>query len=487
MQDFSVNVDDILSEGLMPAALLSGEEFHEEVASGREDRQDGIDLVGWNRTEDGSWGNAFSTMLFHRDKINEYKCSNFLTDNLIAEMFPNSRILNKRLGVVAGNASLDVAKGPPPAQNMLHDEGSSAYSHWLDKSTTLEDIYNNYMRKNSSLGAARRRTDRIFDHNHAEYEDWETDYEEGDITGYAVHNPPVSEVHEDNGEHHLNHGELGHPGSDSMTYSYGNNEHNYNTHMHPQVTAGSPPITFSSPFYTLSYPPISVDDFGKNFHLNSDFLNTNEVLTAPGYYEHDDYPMMESKFGKALGLKDLFEIALTTLAFLSFGMFLLHVIMCITMGTNNNNMMMMPMDMPPETEEIRGKREAPYSLTARMNDLARITLMSIDAAQIAHKDKGECLHLAICENNRLSRTFKDSSKYWIPLWSLGMTWYSTRVLKEQSMMVSVIDSLKAALLGLGGADCSKQFSKCDYTHQKNQKILIRKKRKAENYVFNWSI
>lgn len=32
-----------------------------------------------------------------------------------------------------------------------------------------------------------------------------------------------------------------------------------------------------------------------------------------------------------MGLKDLFDIALTTLAFLSFGMFILQVIMCVTM------------------------------------------------------------------------------------------------------------------------------------------------------------
>lgn len=35
--------------------------------------------------------------------------------------------------------------------------------------------------------------------------------------------------------------------------------------------------------------------------------------------------------GKDMGLKDMFDIALTTLAFLSFGMFILQVLMCVTM------------------------------------------------------------------------------------------------------------------------------------------------------------
>lgn len=34
---------------------------------------------------------------------------------------------------------------------------------------------------------------------------------------------------------------------------------------------------------------------------------------------------------KEMSLRDLFDIALTTLAFLSFGMFLLQVLMCVTM------------------------------------------------------------------------------------------------------------------------------------------------------------
>lgn len=52
-----------------------------------------------------------------------------------------------------------------------------------------------------------------------------------------------------------------------------------------------------------------------------------------GYeHEHEHYgDVSYDKGSKEMGLKDFFDIALTTLAFLSFGMFTLQVLMCITM------------------------------------------------------------------------------------------------------------------------------------------------------------
>lgn len=50
---------------------------------------------------------------------------------------------------------------------------------------------------------------------------------------------------------------------------------------------------------------------------------------------------------KLITIKDLFDIALTTLAFLSFGMFVIQVIMCISMAKGAGDNMMMPMEMIP--------------------------------------------------------------------------------------------------------------------------------------------
>ncbi|GLV41151.1 hypothetical protein CBL_04675 [Carabus blaptoides fortunei] len=53
------------------------------------------------------------------------------------------------------------------------------------------------------------------------------------------------------------------------------------------------------------------------------------------HYHHGDYGESQGKGGdKELVLADLFEIALTAIAFLSFGCFVLQVIMCISMAVS---------------------------------------------------------------------------------------------------------------------------------------------------------
>lgn len=56
---------------------------------------------------------------------------------------------------------------------------------------------------------------------------------------------------------------------------------------------------------------------------------------------HTTHHVIE-KNSKALSLKDLFDIALTALAFLSFGLFILQVLLCLTMKKQSAGMVMMP-------------------------------------------------------------------------------------------------------------------------------------------------
>lgn len=70
-----------------------------------------------------------------------------------------------------------------------------------------------------------------------------------------------------------------------------------------------------------------------------EFFFINFEIIILGYYPtgHEDYQDQTTGHDegkdhlKEMSLKDLFDIALTTLAFLSFGMFILQVLMCITM------------------------------------------------------------------------------------------------------------------------------------------------------------
>lgn len=78
-------------------------------------------------------------------------------------------------------------------------------------------------------------------------------------------------------------------------------------------------------------------------HLNKD-LNAGYEDFHEEYYHKPEHISSHPKHNfndavqynptREIGLKDITDIALTTLAFLSFGMFILQVLMCITMVIN---------------------------------------------------------------------------------------------------------------------------------------------------------
>lgn len=157
--------------------------------------------------------------------------------------------------------------------------------------------------------------------------------------------------------------------------------------------------------------------------------------------------------------------------------------MCITMDHNTDtSMVVTPMEgsaeLDPVTEEVRKRRAVPVANLARINELAKIVLVSIESSFTAEEDNGQCLYRTICEANKLSRRAK-KEKFWIPLWGLGMTWISPRVIKGQPRMHSIFDGIKASLLGLGNANCVKVYEKCDLKQQRRSTDNYRKKRSLD--------
>lgn len=181
---------------------------------------------------------------------------------------------------------------------------------------------------------------------------------------------------------------------------------------------------------------------------------------------------------KSVGLRDLFDIALTTLAFLSFGMFIIQVIMCIIMTKNgDNSSVMLPMEMATadggEVEtaelEVRVKRaiENFDPNVRRVNEISKRALQSFEAFVVAKDDQGQCLKRFICENNKFSRRTKDLHKYLIPIFGLSLSWISNRINKMP--ITTNLDHLQASIIGLGGGKCARY--KCDI------KFLNSKRRK----------
>lgn len=165
---------------------------------------------------------------------------------------------------------------------------------------------------------------------------------------------------------------------------------------------------------------------------------------------------------KSVGIKDLFDIALTTLAFLSFGMFIIQVIMCITMARGNENSVMLPMEMTAdggEVEaaelEVRVKRaieeHSPNNIR-EINDISKRTLQSIEAFVLAKHDQGQCLKKFICENNKFSRQAADIQRYTIPIFGISLSYLSNKL--NDFPITANLDDLRASLIGLGNGNCS---------------------------------
>lgn len=165
---------------------------------------------------------------------------------------------------------------------------------------------------------------------------------------------------------------------------------------------------------------------------------------------------------KSIGIKDLFDIALTTLAFLSFGMFIIQVIMCITLAKGHDNSVMLPMEMTADGGEIEGgemevrvKRaieEFPKANVKQINEISKRSLQSIEAFLMAKEDKGQCLKKFICRNNKFSRKAFDIQKYTIPIFGISLSYLSNKL--NNFPITANLENLQASLIGLGNGNCS---------------------------------
>ncbi|CAH2105660.1 unnamed protein product [Euphydryas editha] len=127
---------------------------------------------------------------------------------------------------------------------------------------------------------------------------------------------------------------------------------------------------------------------------------------------HEEYAV--EKDGHGLALSDLFEISLTGIAFLSFGMFVFQVLMCITMNHPQTPLMQVVdnADTVNVDDVFRTKRESipPKQSVAAINNLARHALMAIKPQNTL------CMYRTLCIGNKHARNMQGTNRYWLPLW-----------------------------------------------------------------------
>ncbi|KAJ8976804.1 hypothetical protein NQ317_018463 [Molorchus minor] len=145
-----------------------------------------------------------------------------------------------------------------------------------------------------------------------------------------------------------------------------------------------------------------------------------------------------------------------------------------------------------DTFKFRWKRDIPTITNPNhhvLNELARRVLVSIEAALISNNDDGVCLRKSLCENNKFSRSLEGKDKLIIPMWSrlkfqnlggkfiLGMSWLSGRLIKNILPATSMLDTLKASILGLGKANCEIIYQECDLRREVKESRRRRRRRR----------
>ncbi|XP_058795076.1 uncharacterized protein LOC131666435 [Phymastichus coffea] len=413
--EFCIDENDILSADLLPGSfLLMDQTYHLQNLSRSTD----------DNSIDGSPETAFDEMEFHRKKMNEFLLHEYMAEEILKGMYFTKSIRVKRKNDASSASFLtDFLDAPNVTayDKLRADEGSKYYKQWLNRPTTLEDVYRH-------IDATKN--------IQKKHEVYESD-PDGEIEGeLMVMKTPVSQ------------GKIGRP-----------------PHMDPFISSSTG--HFPSYDWPMSHPPIqhSVE----HIHVHS----------PPYEEEHYHEPIYHSKGkGHELTITDFFEIALTALAFLAFGLFVIQLLMNITapaMATTTTAQTILA------DFDTRFKREAlytpPLSYTSNeeVNELAERVLRSIEAVLVAQSDNGNCLRRLLCEDNRFSRDTENGHRIWIPVWSLGMSWASSRVLTRRPWS-AMLDSVKASVLGLGKADCATLYPDCELGRERIKRRRRRRKR-----------
>ncbi|XP_051156374.1 uncharacterized protein LOC127278614 [Leptopilina boulardi] len=425
--EFCLNENDILSVDLLPGSFILGQ------PNDIDEKKKIFD----NLTVDGSFNTAFGEMGYHRQRMNEYLCHGYIAEEIFNEVGPTR--IKRRLQPPPENIMSDFINenNVTVHDKLLSDEGSSKYKDWLQRTTTLNDVYQHYSpQRRMKVKTSVRPED--------DFQDYD-----GEVTSYGV---PMPVPPEKSKNHYA--GPLI-PASSAHHVNY-----------------GPPPVHYAPPSYGPSSHGPSGHGFSPSVHEEHYYFPTN--------HHEDSHHVHHSKKGGELSVKDFFEIALTALAFLAFGLFIIHLLMSIANAVTSTTTTASSLFADLPLSNSRAKRSAfnslplSYSGNSELNELSHRVLRSIEAAMIAQNDFGNCLRRVLCEDNSYAKHTEGGQRIWIPVWSLGMSWVSGRILNK-SPWSAMLNSVKASVLGIGNADCISLYPACNLERERIKRRRRRRK------------
>ncbi|XP_039296277.1 uncharacterized protein LOC120354096 [Nilaparvata lugens] len=447
-----LDAEDFLNVYFLPSTLV----LESDLVDG-----DGIlvDNGTFNRNADVD--SALSTMSYHRSMINKYLCRNYLANEILSEVDDQSDVKSDRLGMTAKTnrpQSRIMLKNSPIDQNeLLDDEGSDNYKKWLAKSSIFEDIYKHHT-------TSPQEEDLVQSGSSSNVQLFES----GDITGFAVQSG--SDTKDTNYPVHS-----GSYPKDTVVQSGSSQKQAYDQYLPPWGASGGGANIPVPAIHTHLHhggaalnnlPPLAGADYG-GLHHGVDYGGEHGYSHIPDHHVHVDHDHGHyhghghgHDEEKGLALKDLFDLALTALAFLAFGMFVLNLILtCFSVQPPTVVMMMNGGgEGGEETRFTRVKRGAINP--EYLNQVSYNVVRSIDALaslQQGSPHQENCLRLSLCESNKFARELPSQQQVWVPVWSFGLSWISG---KMRGKSESMLEYLRAIILGMGKAQCERVYSQC---------------------------
>ncbi|XP_050540660.1 homeobox protein 4-like [Daktulosphaira vitifoliae] len=399
----------------------------------------------------GNLNDALMTMSFHREKIQDYLCRQYVAEEILQEIAGNS---------MQESRSVSSSKESDVISNMRFDQGSAVYNNWLNKAQIMKKIYDEYdlnirmqeqpqgfklkLKNNESLG------------NHDLTS--KLNIQSGPINSHLSFEDPILNPSGSSSIEFIQSQSV--PFNDQNMY---NNVNNTDRMQPPNLPIyygppQMPPMSYGPPNIANSFPMTNFNGYFGQPNPQIPTLTTAIPTKSPVISQADelgDSSANDSNEGsnnsnnsnnnnnsnngvrQSLTASDLYDLVLTAIAFLGFGTFVMNLVMDAMSTPNIGATLMMSPASSLGSSVSRNGRQLNLPML-EIDELAWTVVKGVDNL-IASVDgeTADCgLAKKICQKSKkLINSGINFSSTLLPAWNVALSWLSNKLGKDTGQPV----------------------------------------------------